>query len=247
VRPIEPLPDIARRRDGEAGATPGAVATRTAMGVGLLAMAAPAAYTVEPGDTLSGIALEQGTSVEVLADLNGLDDPDHVVAGSELELPGTQEQGSDEAAVDEADEAAADEPADEPVAGGADEVATLLEEAATYHGFSPSFVKAVAWQESGWNQDVVSPAGAIGIMQVMPTTGDHVAEQILGRTLDLARPRRQRRGGRRLSRPPVAAHRRRRRAHPGRLLPGPGLGRGARLLRRHRAYIANVLALRDRF
>jgi N-acetylmuramoyl-L-alanine amidase len=188
VRPIEPLPDIARRRDGEAGATPGAVATRTAMGVGLLAMAAPAAYTVEPGDTLSGIALEQGTSVEVLADLNGLDDPDHVVAGSELELPGTQEQGSDEAAVDEADEAAADEPADEPVAGGADEVATLLEEAATYHGFNPSFVKAVAWQESGWNQDVVSPAGAIGIMQVLPTTGDHVSEQMVGRTLDLHDP-----------------------------------------------------------
>ena len=29
---------------------------------------------------------------------------------------------------------------------------------------------AVAWQESGWRQGVVSSAGAVGVMQLMPAT-----------------------------------------------------------------------------
>jgi len=33
------------------------------------------------------------------------------------------------------------------------------------------FVKAIAWCESRYQENAVSPAGAIGVMQVMPTTG----------------------------------------------------------------------------
>jgi N-acetylmuramoyl-L-alanine amidase len=53
---------------------------------------------------------------------------------------------------------------------------------------SPAFVKAVAWQESGWNQQVVSSANAIGVMQVLPSTGRFVSSYLVGRTLDLNDP-----------------------------------------------------------
>ncbi len=50
----------------------------------------------------------------------------------------------------------------------------MLERQATAHGLDAALVKAVAWQESGWQQHVVSSAGAIGVMQVMPSTADYV-------------------------------------------------------------------------
>jgi hypothetical protein len=33
-----------------------------------------------------------------------------------------------------------------------------------------ALAEAVAWQESGWNNDVVSSIGAVGVMQIVPTT-----------------------------------------------------------------------------
>lgn len=176
LHPVSPLPRPGSRR------VPGTVRGRNAaVGVGLLSLTAPAAYTVQPGDTLSEIAREQGTTVEALAAENGLEDPDHVVAGDTLEVPASG-SASGETAGDAA-------PADGPGDTAGHDVEALLEEAARAHGFSPRFVKALAWQESGWSQHVVSSAGAVGIMQVMPTTGDHVADHILGRDLDLDDPR----------------------------------------------------------
>jgi LysM repeat protein len=46
-----------------------------------------ATYTVRPGDTLSGIAEEHGTTWQVLAELNGIDDPSKLRVGAELQLP----------------------------------------------------------------------------------------------------------------------------------------------------------------
>jgi Transglycosylase SLT domain len=45
-----------------------------------------------------------------------------------------------------------------------------LNEAATRFGVDPALVRAVAWQESRFRSDAVSPKGAIGIMQLMPDT-----------------------------------------------------------------------------
>jgi soluble lytic murein transglycosylase-like protein len=67
------------------------------------------------------------------------------------------------------------------------EIGRLIERVSREHGWNPAFVKAVAWQESGWNNSVVSHAGAIGIMQVLPETGQRVARSY-GRTLDLRDP-----------------------------------------------------------
>ena len=61
----------------------------------------------------------------------------------------------------------------------------MLERHAAAHGLDDSLVKAVAWQESGWQQDVVSSAGAIGVMQVMPDAADYVNESLGGGHLNV--------------------------------------------------------------
>jgi LysM repeat protein len=50
--------------------------------------AGPATYTVQSGDTLSGIAGEHGTTWRVLAELNKIDDPRSLRVGQVLKLPG---------------------------------------------------------------------------------------------------------------------------------------------------------------
>ncbi len=45
-----------------------------------------------------------------------------------------------------------------------------LERAATRRGLDPYLLLALAWVESGFNPNVESPAGAVGIMQMLPST-----------------------------------------------------------------------------
>lgn len=49
--------------------------------------AVPTTYKVRRGDTLSGIAAEFGTTVKVLSELNGIDDPSRLRVGQVLKLP----------------------------------------------------------------------------------------------------------------------------------------------------------------
>ncbi len=41
---------------------------------------------------------------------------------------------------------------------------------ASANGVPPALAEAVAWQESGWNNDEVSGVGAVGVMQIVPNT-----------------------------------------------------------------------------
>jgi len=55
------------------------------------------------------------------------------------------------------------------------------------HGVDPALMLALAYQVSGWNQRAVSPANAIGIMQVVPSSGQW-ASSLVGRRLNLLDP-----------------------------------------------------------
>ncbi|MGH2736841.1 MAG: LysM peptidoglycan-binding domain-containing protein [Actinomycetota bacterium] len=128
-----------------------------------------ASYTVRRGDTLSDIALRHNTTATALARANNLSNPSYIVAGSSLRVPGVTTSS----------------PVSAPAPVSTTEIASSLENHAAAHGVDSSLVKAVAYHESGWQQDVVSSAGALGVMQVMPATGDFVNEVLGGHTLDI--------------------------------------------------------------
>jgi soluble lytic murein transglycosylase-like protein len=73
-------------------------------------------------------------------------------------------------------------------------VSAAIARAAAHHGLSPALISAVAWQESHMRQDAVSPAGARGVMQLMPATArdlgvrtDELSANVEGGTTYLAR------------------------------------------------------------
>jgi LysM repeat protein len=157
-------------------------------GGGGAAPAAPAApapavqggYTVRPGDTLSALAAGAGTTASAMAAMNGLDPNGVLVAGTVIKLPGGAPVP-----------ARASEPAPAPVVPAADPApspgfvgAGDIQAVASQYGVSPSLAAAIAWQESGFNNAMVSSANARGVMQVMPGTWDYVQENLAQRQLD---------------------------------------------------------------
>lgn len=70
---------------------------------------------------------------------------------------------------------------------GRDEIKQLIVETSERHGVDPQLMLAVSYQESGWNQRAVSPANAIGAMQVIPASGEW-ASSLIGRELNLLDP-----------------------------------------------------------
>lgn len=67
------------------------------------------------------------------------------------------------------------------------EMKSLIASTARQFGVDPSLALAHAYQESGFNADAVSPANAIGAMQVIPSSGEWASE-LVGRRLDLLNP-----------------------------------------------------------
>jgi LysM repeat protein len=113
-------------------------------------------HTVVHGDTLISIARRYGLDLTALARTNGLNVNAPLHVGVVLHVPGRVAR-----------------------------VNALLVHVANQVGVDPKLVKAVAWMESGWQQDVVSPTGAIGLMQVEPYTGEWVSRYLAGRILNL--------------------------------------------------------------
>jgi len=127
-------------------------------------------YTVRPGDTLSGIAVQAGVSMQQLAWMNGLDPSQYLLAGTVLKLPtgAPAPSTSAPAPVQTIVPAAAPTPTPERV------TSSEISQVAAQHGVPASLANAIAWQESGFNNSMVSSANARGVMQIMPGTWDWV-------------------------------------------------------------------------
>jgi peptidoglycan hydrolase-like protein with peptidoglycan-binding domain len=59
-------------------------------------------------------------------------------------------------------------------------VRSLLDQWAAYYGVDRHLVRGLAWQESGFQQSVVSKSGAVGVMQITPETWSYVETFIVG-------------------------------------------------------------------
>lgn len=148
-------------------------------------------YTVRSGDTLSGIAAKHGTTVATITKLNSLSStvihPGQVLRVPEQLVPGTFLHYTYAPSV----VAAANEnkrtllSMDLP---SRTEMQDLIRTTAVQMGVDPALALAVAHQESGFNAAAVSPANAIGAMQVIPSSGVW-ASGMVGEDLDLLDPR----------------------------------------------------------
>src|SRR4051812_12600503 len=138
------------------------------------------AYTVRPGDTLSGLAASSGVAPEAIAAMNGLSTSSWLYAGTALKLP----TGAPLAAAPSPAPTTA--PAAAPSATPGRVTASDINVVATRNGVPGSLAAAIAWQESGFNNAMVSGANARGVMQVMPGTWDWVQANLAKRQLDPA-------------------------------------------------------------
>jgi LysM repeat protein len=146
--------------------------------------AAPAvqgAYTVRPGDTLSALAAGARVSVSAMAAINGLDPAGVLLAGTVLKLPAgapAPARAAQPAPAATVVPQAGPEPTPSRVG------ASAIQTAAAANGVSPSLAAAIGWQESGFNNAMVSGANARGVMQITPGTWSFVQSNLAGRTLD---------------------------------------------------------------
>jgi LysM repeat protein len=123
------------------------------------------AYTVRPGDTLTSIAARSGVAMQAVAAMNGVDPAKPLLIGTLLKLPtGAQISTSTPAPSNTVMTNAPPYPTPERVSS------TTISEIAAAHGVPASLASAIGWQESGFNNDLVSPANARGVMQILPGT-----------------------------------------------------------------------------
>jgi N-acetylmuramoyl-L-alanine amidase len=138
------------------------------------------AYTVRPGDTLSALAAHSRVSVSAMAAMNGLDPSRVLLAGTVIKLPSgapTPVRASEPVPAQRIVPAAAPAPTPTRVS------ASTVQSTASTYGVSPSLAAAIAWQESGFNNAMVSGANARGVMQVTPGAWNYV-QALYGRRLD---------------------------------------------------------------
>jgi N-acetylmuramoyl-L-alanine amidase len=152
--------------DSDGDGTP-AVATTASTG--------GASYVVQPGDTLTAIAARAGTTVSALAAANGLDPARFLVAGTVLQLSGAQAttvpvSTAATSSMQPVGAAAQGDPAAPPYPTAESMSASQIGQVGANNGATWSLADAIAWQESGFNNNLVSSADARGIMQILPGT-----------------------------------------------------------------------------
>lgn len=144
-------------------------------------------YTVRRGDTLGAIARRAGTTPAALAAANHLPHARRITVGQRLAVPTAGAQPAPQKATPKK---AAPTTASRPTQPGqlsAAEAKALIQQTARSRGVDPRLATAIAWQESGFKQGVVSHVGAIGIMQVMPANESWLSAMV-GRPLNLRDP-----------------------------------------------------------
>jgi LysM repeat protein len=138
-------------------------------------------YVIQPGDNVFFIAGLFGIDVLELMEANGIERADEIILiGQEMVIPIALPT--------------AEEPVPDPWTGDIhapdidpsdyETIRALIYEISAEWGWDPYLIMALAWQESGWQQDIVSWAGAEGVMQLMPETAADAGPYLLGREMN---------------------------------------------------------------
>ncbi|WP_146067324.1 LysM peptidoglycan-binding domain-containing protein [Arthrobacter sp. SX1312] len=162
-------------------------------------------YTVKAGDTLGAIASRNGVGLSGLLAANRMSMTTVIYPGQKLTIPRpgatpapapapapTGLVPSSFLGFTYPDKVVADANANKALlnalpAPSQAEMKKIVADTARSMGVDPSLAMAFAHQESGFNQRAVSPANAIGTMQVIPSSGQW-ASDLVGRKLNLLDP-----------------------------------------------------------
>jgi len=123
-------------------------------------------YVVKPGDSLTALARRWHTTLARLAHLNGLNPHRFLLIGTKLRLPASVSASSSRSVSVSATNATA--------------IRASIDAWAAHYGVDPSLARALAWMESGYQNDVVSSVGAQGVMQLLPSTWKYVENVLIG-------------------------------------------------------------------
>ncbi len=121
----------------------------------------PVVHVVAPGESFFSIAQRYHVSPWHLARANGLRLTGVIVPGQKLRLPaGARVAGA--------------------TAAPRGSVRAEIDHWSSVYGVDARLARALAWMESGFQQDVVSSVGAIGVMQLLPETWEWVDVLLIG-------------------------------------------------------------------
>ncbi len=123
-------------------------------------------YRVHRGDTLTAISRRFGVGLHRLARANGLHVHHLLITGTRLRVPAHGAHRAPTAS-----------PAPLPAPWS---VGWSIDHWSAHYGVDAHLVRAIAWQESGFNPAAVSAVGAWGVMQVTPATWDFVEQGLIG-------------------------------------------------------------------
>jgi LysM repeat protein len=138
-----------------------AIVRRDAVPVRTHTVAGTSLHVVRAGDTLTALAGRFRTTIAALAAANHIDPAKPIVIGQRLRLP-TAAPSLTPQRVD---------------------VRGMLDQWSTRLGVDGHLVRALAWMESGFQTEIVSSAGARGVLQTLPTTRAYVETVLAGRKI----------------------------------------------------------------
>lgn len=139
----------------DSGAAPGAITASV--------------YRVRPGDVLSSIAVLHGVPMTELAAHNDLHEPFALSPAQFLRIPVPSAGAS---------------PPTVPGTAEAEAVRASIERWSAAYFLPPDLLAAVLWQESRWRAEALSPKGAVGVGQLLPSTAAWLADDLIGEPLD---------------------------------------------------------------
>jgi len=161
-------------------------------------------YTVKSGDTLGGIAVKHDMSLKSLLNLNpNLSTSSPLKIGTKIKVSGSTVAPTSNVKKDKIGNTFEGRTYEDHVVSSANEnknyldsvdvpsraeMQALIRSTALSMGVDPALAQAHAYQESGFNMRSVSPANAVGVMQVLPSTSDWIASSI-GQNLNPLNPR----------------------------------------------------------
>jgi soluble lytic murein transglycosylase-like protein len=168
----------------------------TAAPVATSTSSASGAYVVQPGDTLTAIAARAGTTVSGLAAANGLDPAGVLISGTVLNLNGlpaatvpvstTVTSTAATGSMQPVGAAAEGDPAAPPYPTPESMNASQIGQIGANNGATWTLTDAIAWQESGFNNDLTSSSDARGIMQILPGTWAWIQHNLVAGAQPLA-------------------------------------------------------------